>query len=174
MFANYKGNTKHFVFWILIPKQCIKTYSSCSANQIYFVGPQGVARRCSAKKPVLKIRCNFVKKESPTRVLFCELCKIFKNAFFYRTSPVAASIGQRLVLLFVTDHTGRIVFLLLGDYFTRTPVYYFSFTNSQVKFTLSILSGDLFDVSIYRGYYALPCHVLKQTYKKKKAIFKIR
>ena len=84
---------------------------------------------------------------------------------------MAASIGQRLVLLFVTDHTGRIVFLLLGDYFTRTPVYYFSFTNSQVKFTLSILSGDLFDVSIYRGYYALPCHVLKQTYKKKKSNF---
>ena len=55
--------------------------------------------------------CNFVKKETPTRVLSCERRKIFKIPFLYRT-PVAASIGQRLVLLFVTNHTGRTVFFL--------------------------------------------------------------
>ena len=49
---------QNIVFWILIPKQCTKTVHSCSAKQIYFVGPQGVARRCSAKKRVLK---NFAK-----------------------------------------------------------------------------------------------------------------
>ena len=40
--------------WILIPKHCTKSYSSCSANQIYFVGPQGIARRCYAKNVSLK------------------------------------------------------------------------------------------------------------------------
>ena len=36
---------------------------------------------------------------------------------------MAASIGQRLVLLFVINHIGRIVFFW-GDYFTRTQIYY--------------------------------------------------
>ena len=54
MFSTYKGNTKHF-FGILIPKQCTKNYSSSSANHIYFVGPQGVARRCSVKHVFLKV-----------------------------------------------------------------------------------------------------------------------
>ena len=117
--------------------------------------------------------CNFVKKETPTRVLSCERRKIFKNPFLYRT-PVAASIGQRLVLLFVTNHTGRTVFFL-RDYFTRTPIYHNpSFTNPKVKFTFSILSGAFFNISISRGYDALQNHVLKQTYRRKKAIFKIR
>ena len=35
--------------------------------------------------------CNFIKEETPTQVLLCEYCKIFKNCFFYRSPPVAAS-----------------------------------------------------------------------------------
>ena len=31
-------------------------------------------------------------KVTPTMVLFCEYCKIFKNSFFHRTPPVAASV----------------------------------------------------------------------------------
>ena len=31
-------------------------------------------------------------KITPTKVLFCEYCKIFKNSFFHRTPPVAASV----------------------------------------------------------------------------------
>ena len=34
---------------------------------------------------------NFIKKESLAQVLSFEFCEIFKNAFFYRTTPVAAS-----------------------------------------------------------------------------------
>ena len=30
-------------------------------------------------------------KESPAHVFSCEYCEIFKNSFFYRTPPVAAS-----------------------------------------------------------------------------------
>ena len=34
-------------------------------------------------------------KETPTQVIFCEICKIFKSTLFYETSPVAASEGFR-------------------------------------------------------------------------------
>ena len=34
---------------------------------------------------------NFIKKEALAQVFSCEFCEIFKNNFFYRTPPVAAS-----------------------------------------------------------------------------------
>ena len=73
---------------------------------------EAVPRRCSVKKLFLKIlqnvhentcarvsfliklqveACNFIKKETLAQVFFCEFCKIFKNSFFNRTPPVAAS-----------------------------------------------------------------------------------
>ena len=38
----------------------------------------------------------FLLKKTPTHVLCCETCIIFKNNFFYRTPPVAASVRSRL------------------------------------------------------------------------------
>ena len=35
--------------------------------------------------------CNFIKKETLVQVFSYEICEIFKNIFFYRTPPVAAS-----------------------------------------------------------------------------------
>ena len=35
--------------------------------------------------------CNFTNKETLAQVFFSEFCEIFKNTFFYRTPPVAAS-----------------------------------------------------------------------------------
>ena len=35
--------------------------------------------------------CNFIKKQTLAQVFFCEFCENFKNTFFYRTPPVAAS-----------------------------------------------------------------------------------
>ena len=34
---------------------------------------------------------NFIKKETLAQVFSCEFCEIFKNTFYYRTPPVAAS-----------------------------------------------------------------------------------
>ena len=34
----------------------------------------------------------FCQKETPTQVLSCDIAKIFKNSFFYRTPPLAASV----------------------------------------------------------------------------------
>ena len=74
---------------------------------------EAVARRCSVKKMFLKISqnsqestcvgvawaCNFIKKETPTLVLSFEFCEIFKNTFFYRAHPVAASVILWVVIL---------------------------------------------------------------------------
>ena len=35
---------------------------------------------------------NFITKEASTQVFSCELCKIFNNVLFYRTSPVSALV----------------------------------------------------------------------------------
>ena len=66
-------------------------------------------RKCSVKKGVLRnfakftgkhlcqslsySLCNFIKKETLAQVFSCEFCEIFKNNFFKRTPPVAASVG---------------------------------------------------------------------------------
>ena len=40
-----------------------------------------------------------IKKETLAQVFSCEFCKIFKNAFFYRTHPVGHSQGDSLTIL---------------------------------------------------------------------------
>ena len=75
---------------------------------------EAVIRRCSVKKVFLEIlqnsqkntcarvsfliklqtsACNFIKKETLAQVFSCEFCKISKNSFSYRTSPVAAFLS---------------------------------------------------------------------------------
>ena len=48
-----------------------------------------------ALKGLIKFRpqlaFNFIKKETLTQVFSCEFCETFKNTFFYRTPPMAAS-----------------------------------------------------------------------------------
>ena len=88
-----------------------------------------VARRCSIKKVFLEISqnsqentCarnhfliklqakawNFIKKESLTQMFSCEISKIFKNTFFYRTPAAVASfmtsnIYLKLTVVFLRD-----------------------------------------------------------------------
>ena len=51
----------------------------------------------SVKKVFLKISqnsqgaCNFIKKKTPAQVFSCKFCEMFKNTFFNRVPPVAAS-----------------------------------------------------------------------------------
>ena len=40
--------------------------------------------------------CNLIKKETLAQVFSCEICEIFKNTFFYRIPPVAASEVRRI------------------------------------------------------------------------------
>ena len=39
-------------------------------------------------------RCNFIKKEALAQEFSCEFCEISKNANFYRTASVAASVAK--------------------------------------------------------------------------------
>ena len=52
-------------------------------------------------------------KVTQTKMLFCEYCKIFKNSFFHRTPPVAASVTckrrslfQDMTWLFLSINSG--------------------------------------------------------------------
>ena len=45
----------------------------------------------SQENTCIKAR-NFIKKETPLQVFSCKFCEIFKNTFFYRAPPVAASL----------------------------------------------------------------------------------
>ena len=56
--------------------------------------------------------CNFIKKETPTRVFPCEYSKVFKNSFFYRTPSVAASVLNTYELLLLYWPEGVKVFFL--------------------------------------------------------------
>ena len=79
---------------------------------MFWLKPEAIAKRSSVKKVLLKFSqnspentCNrdsfltklqawgllFFEKESPRQVFSCEFCEIFKNTFFIKTSPVAAS-----------------------------------------------------------------------------------
>ena len=51
----------------------------------------------------LETDCNFIKKETLAQVFSCEVCEIFKNAFFYRTPSVAACEGSHVLNLLLPD-----------------------------------------------------------------------
>ena len=38
--------------------------------------------------------CNFIKKETLAQMFSFEFCETSKNTFFYRTPPVAPSVGK--------------------------------------------------------------------------------
>ena len=52
-------------------------------NYIKFIGK----RLCQSLffNKVAGLACKFIKKQTPTQVLFCGLCEIFKNNFFQAT-----------------------------------------------------------------------------------------
>ena len=54
--------------------------------------------------------CNFIEKETATRVFFCEFCEIFKKPFF-RTIPVAVSPHR------VFEIKANIWFIIKESYF---------------------------------------------------------
>ena len=66
---------------------------------------EAVAQRCSVKKVFLKNFTRFTRKQlcwrlfilkkTASQVFSCEFYDIFKNTFFNRTPPVAASVFSR-------------------------------------------------------------------------------
>ena len=64
----------------------------CSVRKVFFEISQNSQEKTYASDSLLiklqALACNFFKKESLVQVFSCE---IFKNTFFYKTPPVAAS-----------------------------------------------------------------------------------
>ena len=90
--------------------KCVRVYDlKSNGRYIFFMNStEAVAQRCSPKKLLLEIsqnsyentrvRVSFLiklqastSKETLAQVFPCEFCKIFKNAYFYRTPLMAAS-----------------------------------------------------------------------------------
>ena len=55
--------------------------------------PENISARVSFLIKLQASDLQFIKKETLAQVFSCEFCEIFKNNFFKRTPPVAASVG---------------------------------------------------------------------------------
>ena len=116
-----KSFVENFIF-------CVVKISSCKPlthflrpdifrgyNRTVAGNAEAVVRKCSVKNVLLKISQNsqentcarfsfffrpatLLKKEALPQVFPCEFCEIFKNTFFYRTSPVTTSWNDVLLL----------------------------------------------------------------------------
>ena len=65
----------------------------CSIKKLFSkISQDSQENTCVGVSFLIKLQaCNFVKKETLTQMSSCQFCEIFKNTFFYRTSPVTAS-----------------------------------------------------------------------------------
>ena len=62
----------------------------------FLIKLQVSALQLYSKKRPWHQACNFIEKETLARVFYCEFCEIFKDSFFYRTPPLAASVHMNL------------------------------------------------------------------------------
>ena len=84
-----------------------------------------------------------LKRDSNTGVFLCEICEIFKNTFFYRTPPVAASVKDCIIFLTSSRETS-----LNWNFFC---ILYFSLIFKTLKWyscSFSKSDNDL-DLGIY-------------------------
>ena len=115
-------------------------------GKLYHV-PYGSSRpELFCKKDVLenfikftgKQACNFIEKETLTQVFSCEFCEIFKNTFFHRTPPVAASYSRLHFYCHYEKFLERSMlklhcFVNEKIIFTNSEVYEFTFTKIKYQ-----------------------------------------
>ena len=68
-------------------RQQVPNHRSCRSRMFFKIGVLKDKHLCWS---LFLIKLQFFKKETPTQVISCKYCKIFRNSFFYRTPPVAA------------------------------------------------------------------------------------
>ena len=98
---NYVTCTKIFK----IQKQLLKVFLKISQNS-----QESTYARASFLIKLLV--CNCSKKETPTQVLFCELCEIFKNNLFASDCFTKCEI----LFLIVTGYSCKVVLKIFGKY----------------------------------------------------------
>ena len=98
----------HFarVIWVCPPRSYSGTCQYPTQKDKFLKSIETVAQRCSVKKVFLEISQNspentcarvsiLIKLQASGPEEICEICEIFENTFYYRTSPVAASKSHR-------------------------------------------------------------------------------
>ena len=72
----------------------------CSMKKVSLENSQNSQENtCASESFLIKLpqAWNFIKKDSLAQVFSCEFCEIYKNTFFYRRPPVAASECMKFV-----------------------------------------------------------------------------
>ena len=97
-----RGFDKNAIFHVLIAgytkfrlsKKSRSSHWGCAIkkgvlkNFTKFTGKQLCGSLFLSKVAGLRAKaCNFIEKETPTQMFSCEICEIFENTFFYRTTP---------------------------------------------------------------------------------------
>ena len=87
------------------------------------------------------IKLQVIEKQTLVHVFSCEICKVLKNAFLYRTPPVAASVlktWRTAILLKRDSSTGVFLWILLiifkNSFFYRTLPLAASALNLTLRF----------------------------------------
>ena len=66
---------------------------TCSVKKVFLeISQNSQENTCARDSFLMKLQCNFIKKEALAQVFSCEFCEISKNTFLYRTTLVAASV----------------------------------------------------------------------------------
>ena len=66
---------------------------------------------CTRVSLLIKLQaesCSFIKKETLAQVFFCEFCEMFKNIFYERALPVAASSNNFSIGMSKEFHSARV------------------------------------------------------------------
>ena len=103
--SDFLVNFAKFLRTLILKNNCERLLLTCANNLFcgFFsqkkyvtlfskVIPKAVTRRCFVKTVVQKLRpATLLKKETLAQVFSCEFWEVFKNPFFYKTPPIAAS-----------------------------------------------------------------------------------
>ena len=121
-----KSLTVNFIFCAaIVVDLSIKNSPSCSAPEVF--RRKGVLKNFSkfAGKHLFQSlflikfhaeACNFIKKETLAQVFSCDFCKIFKNIFYYKITPVVALFRKPPGTFFSICaylNSGQLLFLFL-------------------------------------------------------------
>ena len=128
-------------------------YNNINLKYVYFATTEAIVqavgvlqKRCSYKFYKIHRKttetCNLIKKETLAQVFSFEFCKIFKNTFFYRTPPVAASVAIFIIVLYQIFIKVQFIICLLkiiNRQFCKIAQPYKLFTFQYFRFEDSLL-----------------------------------
>ena len=79
-----------------------------------------------------------VKKKTPTQVFSCEVCKILKNAFVYRTPSLTASAFPVAASVFFFKKVIKWLCILQPCYNVLTSFPFYKFLTHRLMYKMSI------------------------------------